>query len=364
MEAMKSARPQADRQLSQTRSVQSGDESADHGHADGARPRAELDGPAERVDRRPLIVALAISVTFLVVEVIGASIANSLALLADAAHMLTDVGALGLSLFAIALASRPTSPERTYGNLRVEILAALVNAVALIVMAVYIFWEAWQRLQEPPEVKSTPLLVVAVAGLGANIASAWILSRGSGHAENLNMRGAFLHVVGDLLGSVATILAALIIAFTGWYAADPILSAVIGGLVVFGAWSLLRESVDVLLEAAPRGIVIAEVKRAMESMPDVEGVHDLHVWTVTSGFTALSAHIETENMDAWEECVTALSRMLRERFGIAHVTLQPEPPRAPHRSRDTCSFDEPAGRAACLSAVATTPRAAHAGHRH
>ena len=339
------------------------DEADDSVHADDAHVSA-IDRPTTRTDRRPLIIALAITITFLVVEVAGAYISNSLALLADAAHMLTDVGALGLSLFAIALANRPTSPERTYGNLRAEILAAAVNAVALIVMAIFIFWEAWQRLQEPPEVKSTPLLVVAVAGLCANIASAWVLSRGGGHAENLNVRGAFLHVLGDLLGSVATILAALIIAFTGWYAADPILSAVIGGLVVFGAWSLLRESVDVLLEAAPRGIVIAEVKRAMEAVPDVEGVHDLHVWTVTSGFTALSAHIETDNMAAWEESVTALSRMLLDTFGIAHVTLQPEPPRASPHPAGHCSFEEPAGQDACLTATSAPARAPHAGHRH
>ena len=246
---------------------------------------------------------MAITTTFFVVELAGAYVSNSLALLADAAHMLTDVAALGLALFAMWLASRATSPERTFGYLRAEILAALVNAVTLIVLAIYIFWEAWQRFQEPPEVKSGPLLVVAIAGMLANIASAWVLSRGGGHRDNLNTRGAFLHVLGDLLGSVATIAAALIITFTGWYAADPILSVLIGGLVVFGAWSLLRESVDVLLEAAPRGVVVADVRRAMDAVPGVSGVHDLHVWTVTSGLTALSAHVETENLAGWETCM-------------------------------------------------------------
>jgi cobalt-zinc-cadmium efflux system protein len=322
------------------------------------------EGPAERVDRRPLVIALAITATFLVVEVVGAYISNSLALLADAAHMLTDVAALGLALFAIWLARRPTRAERTFGYLRAEILAALVNAVTLIVMALYIFWEAWQRLQEPPEVQSVPLLVVAVAGLCANIVSAWVLSRGGGHEHNLNTRGAFLHVLGDLLGSVATIFAALIIYFTGWYAADPILSAVIGGLVVFGAWSLMRESVDVLLEAAPRGIVIADVRRAIDDVPGVEGVHDLHVWTVTSGFAALSAHVETDNMADWGACVTAIAQTLRDQFGISHVTLQPEPPRASTNNSDHCSFDEPEGQEACLTATNRAPRALHAGHRH
>lgn len=345
----------------------------DHGHhhddedealnEDDAHGATALDRPA-RVDRRPLVIAMAITSTFFVVEVVGAYISNSLALLADAAHMLTDIAAIGLALFAMWLANRPTRPERTFGYLRAEILAALVNAVSLIVLAIYIFWEAWQRFQDPPEVKSGPLLVVAVAGLLANIAAAWVLSRGGGHRDNLNTRGAFLHVVGDLLGSVATIVAALVIAFTGWYAADPLLSVLIGGLVVFGAWSLLRESVDVLLEAAPRGVAVADVRRAMDAVPGVEGVHDLHVWTVTSGLTALSAHVETANFADWETCMTSLATMLRDSFGIAHVTLQPEPPHTGRDDWDRCSIDAPEGRAACLTASKPAPRAVHAGHRH
>ncbi len=341
----------------------------DHGHdhdrhEHGSEVDEVTEGPAARVDRKPLIIALAITSTFLVVEVIGAYISNSLALLADAAHMLTDVAAIGLSLFAMWLARRPTQPERTFGHLRAEILAALVNAVTLIVMAIYIFWEAWQRWQEPPEVQSTPLLIVAVAGMCANIASAWVLSRGGGHEQSLNTRGAFLHVLGDLLGSVATIIAALVIALTGWYAADPLLSAVIGGLVVFGAWSLLRESVDVLLEAAPRGVVIADVRQAIDDVPGVEGVHDLHVWTVTSGFTALSAHVEMNDLANWSSCMQVIARTLRDTFGIVHVTLQPEPPRPPSHTANHCSFEEPEGQQICLTASRAAPRAAHAGHRH
>jgi cobalt-zinc-cadmium efflux system protein len=171
-------------------------------------------------------------------------------------------------------------------------------------------------------------------------------------------------VIGDLLGSVATIVAALVIAFTGWYAADPLLSVLIGGLVVFGAWSLLRESVDVLLEAAPRGIVVADVRRAMDAVPGVEGVHDLHVWTVTSGLTALSAHVETQNLANWETCMKSLATMLREQFGIAHATLQPEPPQSGSGTWDRCSIDAPEGRAACLTATNRVARAAHAGHQH
>lgn len=345
--------------------IPDGNPTAAHGEHDHAHqhPAGPSDQPP-RVDRRPLVIAMAITATFLVVEVAGALVSNSLALLADAAHMLTDVAAIGLALFAMWLAGRPTHPERTFGHLRAEILAALVNAVTLIVMALYIFWEAWQRVQEPPEVQSGPMLVVAVAGLLANMAAAWVLSRGGGHEHNLNTRGAFLHVLGDLLGSVAAIVAALVIAVTGWYAADPILSVLIGGLVVFGAWSLLRESVDVLLEAAPRGLVVADVRRAMAAVPGVEGVHDLHVWTVTSGLTALSAHVETDNFANWESCMTSLAAMLRGQFGIAHVTLQPEAPHPAGEAWDRCSIDAPEGRAACLTASAPTPRLAHAGHGH
>jgi cobalt-zinc-cadmium efflux system protein len=340
------------------------EERADISHQDVSMNETALDQPSARPNRQPIVIALAITILFLIVEVAGALLSNSLALLADAAHMLTDVAALGLALFAIWLASRPAQPERTFGYLRAEVLAAAVNAVTLIVMAIFIFWEAWQRLQEPPEVQSGTMLVVAVAGTLANVTSAWVLSRGGGHRENLNTRGAFLHVVGDLLGSIATLVAALVILFTGWYVADPILSVLIGGLVVFGAWSLLREAVDVLLEAAPRGIVIADVRHAMEEVPGITGVHDLHVWTVTSGLTALSAHVETDDADNWPSCLSTLTDMLRESFGIAHVTLQPEPPRDGRFDWDRCSLDAPAGRDVCIAAAKRAPQAAHVGHRH
>ena len=340
--------------------------SDDHDHEHGDEPVAEeaMDRPPGRVDRRPLVIALAITTTFLVIEVVGALATNSLALLADAAHMLTDVAAIALALFAIWLASRPTRPERTFGYLRAEILAALVNAVSLIVIAIYIFWEAWQRLQDPPEVKSGLMLAVAVAGLLANGAAAWVLSRGGGHRENLNTRGAFLHVIGDLLGSVAAIAAATIIALTGWYAADPILSAVIGGLVVFSAFSLLRESVDVLLEAAPPGVKIADVRREMEAVPGVSEVHDIHVWTVTSGLTALSAHVGITDFATWDQIRRALAERLRERFGIAHVTLQPEPLRESQQPADRCSLDSADGRTACARALTVGRGRAHAAHAH
>ena len=319
---------------------------------------------APRVNARPLVIALAITTVFLVVEVVGAYFSNSLALLADAAHMLTDVAALGLALLAISLARRAATAERSFGYLRAEILAALVNAVTLIVAAIYIFYEAWERLQDPPEVQSNTLLLVAIAGLCANIAAALVLSRGGGHEGNLNQRGAFLHVLGDLFGSVATIVAALIIMATGWYAADPILSAVIGLLVVYSAWSLLRESVDVLLESAPRGMDVAKVRRAMQDVPGVIAVHDLHVWTVTSGLVALSAHVEVASLQNWSDIMGQLATRLRDDFEIAHVTLQPEFAGTPKASWDRCSLDAPAAASTCATTAPSRPRLAHAGHRH
>ena len=340
----------------------------DHDHASANVPNGasdvQGDAPGPRVNARPLILALAITTVFLVVEVVGAYLSNSLALLADAAHMLTDVAALGLALLAIALARRPATAERSFGYLRAEILAALINAVTLIVAAIYIFYEAWERLQDPPEVQSDTLLVVAIAGLCANIAAALVLSRGGGHEQNLNQRGAFLHVLGDLFGSVATIVAALVIKATGWYAADPILSAVIGLLVVYGAWSLLRESVDVLLESAPRGMDVAKVRRAMQEVPGVLGVHDLHVWTVTTGLVALSAHVEIADLQNWSDIMGQLATSLRDDFDIAHVTLQPELAGSPKAAWDRCSLDAPAAVSTCATTAPSRPRLAHAGHRH
>lgn len=325
-----------------------------------------LEQPEERVNRRPLAIALAITTAFLVAEVIGGLLTNSLALLADAGHMATDVGALGLSLFAVWLARRPATPERSFGFHRAEVLAALVNASTLVAISFYIFWEAFQRLGEPPEVKSGLMLVVAIAGLAANAASAWVLMRGGGHEHNLNTRGAFLHVVGDMLGSVGAIIAALVMLATGWYLADPILSAGIGLLILWSSWRLLRESVEVLLESTPADIDTGEVRQAMSSVEGVSGVHDLHVWTVTSGFVALSSHVEVTGPRAWHDMLVELCTVLRERFGIAHVTLQPEEPHTGTGHFRGCSLDTVEGRNACLvpNGLGSTDATIHRGHRH
>lgn len=276
------------------------------------------------VNRRPLVIALAITFTFFVIEIIGALATNSLALLADAGHMLTDVVALTLSLFAIWIARRPATPARSFGYLRAEVLAAVVNASMLLAISIYIFWEAYKRINDPPEISSGPMLAVAFAGLLANLASAWVLTRGGGHKENLNTRGAYLSVIGDLLGSVGAIAAALVMLATGWYLADPILSAGIGALILLSSWRLLSESIDVLLEATPRTIDAAAVQARMNEVDGVDGVYDLHIWTVTSGLISLSSHIVVSATRDWRDIFPDLATLLREEFGISHVTLQPE----------------------------------------
>lgn len=337
------------------------------GHEHHAHHQHEdADVPATRVNRRPLAIALGISATFLVVEVVGGLLTNSLALLADAGHLATDVAALGLALFSGWVAGRPATPQRSFGFYRTEVLAATVNALALVVVSLIIFWEAARRLGAPPEVDSGPMLVVASAGLVANAASAWVLTRGGGHTHNLNVRGAFLHVVGDLLGSVAAIVAALIMLATGWYLADPILSAGIGVLILWSAWRLLRESVDVLMEAAPAHIDAEEVRGAMRAVDGVEDVHDLHIWTVTSGLVALSAHVEVTGRREWHAVLVDLATLLRERFDIAHVTLQPEEVHRLPAAFRGCSLDSPEGRNACLQQlpVGRDGTGPPTGHRH
>ncbi len=302
------------------------------------------------VKRRNLAIALGITATFMVVEVIGAIVTDSLALLADAGHMLTDAAALALALVAGWLASRPATDRRSFGFARAEVLAAAVNAAALIAISVYIFWEAWQRFSDPPEIESNLMLAVAIAGLLANALSAWVLSRGGGHTHDLNTRGAFLHVIGDMLGSVGAILAALVMMVTGWYLADPLLSAGIGLLILYGAWRLLRESVDVLMEATPPDIDVDAVRATITATPGVAGVHDLHIWTVTSGLVALSAHIEVDNRRGWDELLVALHEQLQERHGIGHLTLQPETCDVHQEMWRGCSIDSPAGQHACVAA--------------
>jgi len=289
-----------------------------HRHTGGGRDRAG--------NRRRLRWALGLAASFMFAEVAGGIAANSLALLADAGHMLSDVAALGLSLFALWMADRRSGPEKTYGYYRIEILAALANGATLLGLSVWIVIEALGRLREPPEVAGPLMLGVAVAGLVVNLAALLVL-RG-GRDESLNVRGAWLHVLADALGSVQAIAAGLLIWGFGWQWADPVASILIALLVVYSSWSLLKDAVSVLMESAPGHIDVDSVRDAILGLEGVGEIHDLHVWTITSGFEALSAHVVPSNGDVE---TGALLRRLRgevhERFGIDHVTVQVEPER-------------------------------------
>jgi cobalt-zinc-cadmium efflux system protein len=288
------------------------------GHHHGA-DTATVSGHAGQV--RKLRVALVLTAAFLVAEVVGGIVSNSLALLADAGHMLTDVAALALSLFVAWFSRQKGNPQKTYGYLRWEILAAFINGTALLLISAWILWEAVLRLRAPEPIASGLMLGVATGGLAVNLASAWILRPHPG--DSLNVRGAYLHVLGDLLGSVGTIAAALVLRFTGWAAADPIASIIFTALILRGAWGLVRESIDVLLEATPSHIALGAIRKQLESIPGVESVHDLHVWTVTSGVIAMSAHAIVREPDRHQHVLEHLHDAMRL-FGIEHVTVQLE----------------------------------------
>jgi cobalt-zinc-cadmium efflux system protein len=270
---------------------------------------------------------LAITVGVLVVEVVGAAVTDSLALLADAGHMFTDVAGLSLALLAITLGARPATPERTFGYYRLEILAALVNALLLCGVAVFILWEAWQRWDEPPSIDGGLMLAFAVVGLAANAVSLYLLQRGA--RESLNVRGAYLEVFGDLLGSIAVIVAAILIAVGGWLRADVVASVVVAFLILPRTWTLVRDAVDVLLEATPKNIDMARIRQHILETPGVIGTHDLHAWTITSGLPVLSAHVViTDEVLADGGGARVLDRLgecLSDHFDMRHCTFQLEP---------------------------------------
>ncbi|MDO9392119.1 MAG: cation diffusion facilitator family transporter [bacterium] len=265
---------------------------------------------------------LVLTALLILVEFLGGWLSGSLALVSDAGHMLTDVLALGLSLLAIRFATTPANAKKTYGFYRLEILAALLNGVTLIVLSGYIFYEAWQRFSSPSEIKSGLMIIVALAGLAVNIAGFFVLRASS--KDNLNVRGAFLHVVGDLLSSVAVIIGGLIIRFTGWLLIDPVLSVLIGIMILKGAYGLVKESVDILLEAAPAGIESAEIEKALSGIKGVKALHHLHVWSLSSGIHALSAHVQIEDqMTSQSDALLAeIQELLEHKFGILHTTIQ------------------------------------------
>lgn len=266
--------------------------------------------------------ALAISVLYFFAELIAGFVTNSLALLSDAGHMLSDVGAMALSLFAFRMAQRPATHHSTFGFHRVEILAALFNGLTLWLIVGVIFAAAYQRFFHPPVVESYGMMIVAVFGLAVNIAAAVILH--GGHYHSLNMRGAFLHVLSDAIGSVGAIAAGLIMMSTGWYLADPLVSVFIGALILFSSWSLIKDSLSVLMQAVPKGIRLEEVRETIESVDGVAKVHDLHVWAVTSDIYTLSAHAVVENGGDFHQVLNGIEDTLKERFHIEHTTIQLE----------------------------------------
>lgn len=273
-------------------------------------------------NKKPLTIVLGLTTLYMFAEVIGGLVTNSLALLADAGHMLTDVGGLGLALLAIWFAERPPTPERTYGYYRVEILAALTNAVVLIGISIFILYEAYERFRSPPEVQSGLMLVIAIIGLVINVAGAFILRSGS--KESLNMKGAYFEVLSDLLTSVGVILAGIIMLTTGWYYADPLISAGIGLFIFPRTWALLKDAVAVLLEGTPSDVNIASVREKLTKIEGVAEIHDLHVWSLTSGINALSVHAVLADGAEHDDILKRVHDCCTHELKIDHVTAQTE----------------------------------------
>jgi cobalt-zinc-cadmium efflux system protein len=283
-----------------------------HAHHSGKQP-----------GKKRLIQAISITGCWFIIELAGGFYSNSLALIADAAHMLTDLGALGLSLFALHISTRPATHEKTYGYLRAEILAALANGIFLVLIGVYIFYEAYHRFLNPPEIKSIPMLMVAVTGLLANLVTASLLFRSRN--ESLNLRGAFLHVMSDTLGSLGAIIAGILIWMRGWYLADSIVSIIVGALVLYSSWKLVSESIDILLEATPSHLNISSILKDLGGVRGVISIHDLHVWAISTRMAAMSCHVVLKAEEDAGAVLSELSRLMREKYRISHTTIQIEP---------------------------------------
>ena len=295
-------------------------------HDHGADPRSR-----SGADQRRLVIALVLAATYMLAEIAGGWLTGSLALLADAGHMFSDVVALAMSVVALRIAQRPATPARTYGYYRTEILAALIHGVLLVCVSAGIIYEATERLAAPTAVLGGPMLAVAAGGLLVNLVGLKILSEG--RHESLNVRGAWLHVLSDALGSVGAMVAGALIWGFGWTWADPAASLLIGGLIVYSSWSLIREAVSVLMEGAPAHIDVEEIQRSLLALTGVETVHDLHVWTIASGMVSLTGHVVIKEGQSPSELLRTVSDLVADRFQIEHATIQIEP----------MDFDEPEG---------------------
>jgi cobalt-zinc-cadmium efflux system protein len=277
-----------------------------------------------------LAVALSITLGIMILEFFGGLFTNSLALLSDSGHMLSDAASLALSLLALWIASKPASPSKTYGYHRFEILAALFNGVTLFVIAGWIIWKAYGRLMDPPTVASGSMMLIAMIGLLANLSSAWALLRKGDVQENLNLRSAYLHILGDALGSVGAIAAGLLMWAFSWYAADPIISVLVALLILKSAWSIINHTSHILMEGTPSSVNHDEVMQTLESITGVKSVHDLHIWTITSGLISLSCHLLIEDYEDNQKILQEAIHQMEQQFQIQHSTIQIETTRIQH----------------------------------
>ena len=293
-------------------------------------------------NKKTLLISFIIITGYMIIEAIGGFLTNSLALLADAGHMLSDSISLGIGLLAFILGEKAADYSKTYGYKRFEILAAVFNGVTLVLIAIYIFYEAYQRFTDPPEVASTGMLIIATIGLLVNILVAWLLMRGGDTKENLNIRAAFLHVIGDLLGSVGAIIAALMILFFNWGWADPLASVIVAVLVLISGWRVTKDAVHVLMEGTPKNVEIDAVIRTIERIPGVNNMHDLHVWSITSGQNALSCHVVVDgtiSIQESQEMLRTIEQKLEDE-NIGHATIQMESKNHPHKDSVMCRDDD------------------------
>lgn len=299
-----------------------------HGHGHGHHHHFD---DARSGNKKGLTLALIITAGIMILEFFGGLLTNSLALMSDSGHMLSDAGALLLSLVAIGFASRPATPRKTFGFYRFEVLAALLNGVTLFVIAGFITWEAYERFLEPPTVQSGSMMIIAFIGLAANLISAWSLMRKGDVRNNVNLRGAYLHVLGDALGSIGAIIAGVLMYLFGWYVADPIISVVVALLILKSAWGVVKHSVHILMEGTPYTIDQETVRAELEGIEGVVDVHDLHIWCITSGLDSLSCHIQVEDGNNEQAILQKAINMLRDKFNIDHSTIQIETSRVTHQ---------------------------------
>ncbi|GAB6009085.1 cation diffusion facilitator family transporter [Dysgonomonas reticulitermitis] len=284
-------------------------------------------------NKKALTISFILIAGFMFVEFVGGYLTNSLALISDAGHMLSDAVALGLSLSALIFGAKAATPSKTYGYKRFEILAALLNGIVLVSLAVFICKEAIERLSAPPHVIGKGMMIISIVGLLINIMVAWILHSQGSTKENLNVRSAFLHVIGDLLGSVGAIIAAVLIMLFGWYIADPIASIIVSVLVLYSGWNVLKESINILMEAKPANINSERVTELLKSIDGVEDIHDLHIWMITSEFTSMTVHLHVKENADRDLILEQAKHIMQEKYGIKHVTIQIE-------GRELCPYEE------------------------